>query len=145
MFHSQDRISRLNDENSWLKKNIDASRSESLKSSANSPKGSKVTLWVIWLFTSLLSLICQVIQFIYYIGFLVFTTARLINFTTRTQPKIRSLFEIFNPFIKRVNLMNPGLGLKILTWTQPAYLLSFCMDNWFSVVLLINLLLAMLI
>ncbi|XP_023744614.1 golgin candidate 4 [Lactuca sativa] len=37
----EDRISRLNDENSWLKKNIDASRSESLKSSANSPKGSK--------------------------------------------------------------------------------------------------------
>lgn len=37
----EDRISRLNDENSSLKKNLDASRSESIKSSANSPKGSK--------------------------------------------------------------------------------------------------------
>ncbi|KAI3703184.1 hypothetical protein L1987_73082 [Smallanthus sonchifolius] len=37
----EDRISRLNDENSSLKKNLDASRSESLKTSANSPSGYK--------------------------------------------------------------------------------------------------------
>ncbi|KAI3493451.1 hypothetical protein L1887_41841 [Cichorium endivia] len=37
----EDRISRLNDENSSLKKNIDAYRSESFKSSINSPSGSK--------------------------------------------------------------------------------------------------------
>lgn len=37
----EDRISRLNDENSSLKKNLDASRSESLKTSASSPSGSK--------------------------------------------------------------------------------------------------------
>lgn len=37
----EDRISRLNDENSSLKKNLDASRSESLKTSTNSPSGFK--------------------------------------------------------------------------------------------------------
>ncbi|XP_076903461.1 golgin candidate 4-like isoform X2 [Bidens hawaiensis] len=37
----EDRISRLNDENSSLKKNLDASRSEILKASANSPSGNK--------------------------------------------------------------------------------------------------------
>ncbi|KAK9068323.1 hypothetical protein SSX86_012434 [Deinandra increscens subsp. villosa] len=37
----EDRISRLNDENSSLKKNLDASRSESVKTSANSPSGYK--------------------------------------------------------------------------------------------------------
>ncbi|KAI7735329.1 hypothetical protein M8C21_029746, partial [Ambrosia artemisiifolia] len=37
----EDRISRLSDENSSLKKNLEASRSESLKTSANSPSGYK--------------------------------------------------------------------------------------------------------
>ncbi|XP_076943027.1 golgin candidate 4-like [Bidens hawaiensis] len=37
----EDRISRLNDENSSLKKNLDASRSEILKASPNSPSGNK--------------------------------------------------------------------------------------------------------